>query len=151
MQYVRKPYMPNYGACLLRKRFDDMSIMARVAKNKQTDDNIFVVLLPAICSLERRARYLFYCMFFFVCSLFCQRFFDNPRVDSRQILHAGVLWFRVCLLLFGGQRSRGRKKGEMKFSLLQESMGNFCILVVFVRYLSNAWTDPHQILYVQGQ
>jgi len=27
----------------------------------------------------------------------------------------------------------------MKFSLLWESMGNFCILTVFERYLSNAW------------
>ena len=39
----------------------------------------------------------------------------------------------------------GRKKGQMKFSLLWESMGNFCILAVFERYLSNACTDPHQI------
>ena len=31
-------------------------------------------------------------------------------------------------------------------SLLWESMGNFCILAVFERYLSNACTDPHQIL-----
>ena len=30
-------------------------------------------------------------------------------------------------------------------------MGNFCILVVFERYLSNAWTDPQQILFVYGQ
>ena len=34
--------------------------------------------------VERRARYLFYCMF--VC-LFGQRFLSNPRADSRQILH----------------------------------------------------------------
>jgi len=33
-----------------------------------------------------------------------------------------------------------QNRGEMKFSLLWESMGNFCILVVFERYLSNAWT-----------
>ena len=30
-------------------------------------------------------------------------------------------------------------------------MGNFCNLMVFERYLSNAWTHPHQILFVQGQ
>ena len=29
--------------------------------------------------------------------------------------------------------------------------GNFCILAVFERYLSNACTDPHQILFVYGQ
>ena len=42
----------------------------------------------------------------------------------------------------------GRKKRQMKFSLLWESMENFCILAVFERYLSNACTDPHQILFV---
>ena len=34
----------------------------------------------------------------------------------------------------------GRKRGEMKFLLLWESMGIFCILAVFQRYLSNACT-----------
>jgi len=110
--------MPNYGACLLRKRFDDMSIMARVAKNKQTDDNIFVVLLPAICSLERRARYLFYCMFF----LFV-RFFVNDFSTTR-----GSIRDKFCMRAYCGSGCvfsslgvsgpRGRKKGEMKFSLL---------------------------------
>jgi len=42
----------------------------------------------------------------------------------------------------------GRQKDEMKFSLLWESMGNFCILAVLEQYLSNAWTHPHQILFV---
>ena len=36
------------------------------------------------------------------CSLFCQRFLDNPRADSSQILLAGVFWFRMCLLPFWG-------------------------------------------------
>ena len=102
--------------------------------------NAFIRLLPAIRSLERRARYLFYCMFvcLFVC-LFGQRVLDNPRDDSRQSSHAGVLWFRMCLLPFWGLAALGgRKKGQMKFSLLWESMGNFCILAVFERYLSNA-------------
>ena len=57
----------------------------------------------------------------FVCSLFCQRFLDNPRADSSQILHAGVLWFRMCLLPFWvwGLAAPGWwKKGEMKCSLL---------------------------------
>ena len=92
-----------------------------------------------------KARYLVYCMFvcLFVC-LFGQRFLDNPRADSRQSSHAGVLWFQMCLLPFWGLAAPGgRKKGQMKFSLLRESMGNFCILAVFERYLSNACTDPH--------
>jgi len=49
--------------------------------------------------VERRARYLFYCMF--VC-LFGQRFLSSPRADSRQILHAGVAWVGTCLLPFWG-------------------------------------------------
>ena len=65
------------------------------------------------------------------CSVFCQRFLDNPRANLRQVLHAGVLWFRMCLLPFWGLAvPGGRKKGEMKFLLLWESMGNFCILAV---------------------
>ena len=92
--------------------------------------------------VERRARYLVYCMF--VCLFVRQRFLDNPRADSHQSSLAGVLWFRMCLLPFWGLAAPGgRKKGQMKFSLLWESMGNFCVLAVFERYLSNACTDPH--------
>jgi len=50
------------------------------------------------------------------------------------------------LLGVGGPRRA--EKGQMKFSLLWESMGNFCILAVFERYLSNDCTDPHQILFM---
>ena len=99
-------------------------------------------------SLVRAKGEIFVLLLLF-CSFFCQRFLDNPRANSRQILHAGVLWFRMCLLPFWGLAAPGgRKKGEMKFLLLWESMGNFCILSVFERYLSNACTDPHQILFV---
>ena len=109
-------------------------------------------------------------LFYFCCFVrfFCQRFLDNlllvgylpvrlhkvnhkinPRANSRQILHAGVVWFRMWLLPFWGLAApHGRKKGQMKFLLLWESMGNFCILAVFERYLSNACTDPYQILFV---
>ena len=89
------------------------------------------------------------CLFF---CLFGQRFLSNPRADSRHILHAGVAWVWTCLLPFWGLAAHGgRKKRQMKFSLLWESMGNFSILAVFERYLSNACTDPHQILFVYGQ
>ena len=65
--------------------------------------------------------------FVFVC-LFGQRFLSNPRADSRHILHAGVAWVGTCLLPFWGLAAPGgRKKGQMKFSLLWESIGNFCI------------------------
>ena len=96
-------------------------------------------------SLVRAKGEAFVLLLLFVC-FFCQRFLDNPLANSRQILHTGVLWFRIWGLAAPG----GRKKGEMKFSLLWESMGNFCILAVFERYLSNACTDPHQILFVYG-
>ena len=67
--------------------------------------------LPAIRSLERRARYLFYCMF--VC-LFGQRVLSNPRADSRHILHAGVAWVGTCLLPFWGSATPrgGQKEGK---------------------------------------
>ena len=84
--------------------------------------------------VERRARYLFYCMFF---CLFGQRFLDNPRVDSRHILHADVAWVGTCLLPFWGLAAPGGRK-KMKFSLLWSQWGIFCILAVFERYLSNA-------------
>ena len=48
----------------------------------------------------------------YVC-LFGQRFLDNPRADSRQSSHAGVLWFRMCFLPFWGLAAPGgRKKGK---------------------------------------
>ena len=85
--------------------------------------------------------------------LFGQRFLDNLPADLRQSSHAGVLWFRMYLLPFWGLASPGweRNQGAVKFQLLWESMGNFCILVLFERYLSNACTDLHQILFMQGQ
>jgi len=111
-------------------------------------------LLPAIRSSERRARYLFYCMFvcLFVCSV-------NDFSTTRGPIHRFTPKFACgrtlvpdvssSLLEVGG--SRRAEKGQMKFSLLWELMGNFCILAVFERYLSNACTDPHQILFVYAQ
>jgi len=99
-------------------------------------------------SLVRAKGEVFVLLLLF-CSFFCQRFLDNLRANLRQILHAGVLWFRMCPLSFWELAvPGGRKKGEMKFLLLWESMGNFCILAVFEWYLSNACTDPQQILFV---
>jgi len=53
---------------------------------------------------------MFFCLF-----AFCQRFLDNQRADLRQILHAGVLWFRMCLLPFGVWRppADGKKGNEI--------------------------------------
>jgi len=88
------------------------------------------LLLPAIRSLERRARYLFYCMFF----LFGQRFLDNPRADSHQSLHAGVLWFRMCLLPFWGLVAPAdRKRGKWNFCYCSSQWGMFA----FWRFFSN--------------
>ena len=92
---------------------------------------------------------LYLCLFF---CLFGQRFLSNPQADSRHILHAGVAWVGTCLLPFWGLAAPGgRKKRQMKFSLLWSQWGIFCILAVFERYLSNACTDPYQILFVYGQ
>jgi len=107
---------------------------------------IAIRFLPAIRSLERRARYLFYCMFF-VCFLFGQRFLDNPRAMPK-FACGRTLVPDMSSPFWRLAAPGGRKKGEMKFSLLYESIGNFCILAVFERYLSNAWTHPNQILFV---
>ena len=76
--------------------------------------------------------HLFYCMFNF--GFFCQRFLDNPRANSRQILHAGVLWFRICLLPFWGLAAPGgRKKGKLNFRDYGSQWGIFA----FWRFLSD--------------
>jgi len=104
-----------------------------------------VIIIITRHSLVRAKSEVFVLLYVFFC-LFGQRFLNNPRADSSQVLHADVFWFRMCLLPFWGLAAPGGwKKGEMKFSLLWESMGNFCI---FERCLSNAWTHPHQILFV---
>ena len=111
------------------------------------DTSEFCYFLPAIRSLERWARYLFYCMFVF---LFGQRFLDNPRADSRQSLHGRTLVPDVSLsssLL--GVSAPSPREAEKRGNEIFVTMGIFfCILVVFKRYLSNAGTDPHHISYV---
>jgi len=82
------------------------------------------------------------------CSLFCQRFLDNPRANSRQILHAGVLWFRLSSPLLGVGGPRRAEKGGNEIFVTMGVNGDFCISAVFERYLSNACTDPHQISFM---
>ena len=75
---------------------------------------------------------VFVLLYVFLVFLFGQRCLENPRADSRQSLHADVAWVGTCLLPFWGLAAPGgREKGQMKFSLLWESTGNFCILAVF--------------------
>ena len=74
------------------------------------------------------------------------------RDVSSPLLGVGGPRVGTCLLPFWGLAAPGwRKKRQMKFSLLWSQLGIFCILAVFERYLSNACTDPHQILFVYGQ
>ena len=81
--------------------------------------------------------------------MFGQRFLDNPRADSHQSLHVGVLWFRMCLLPFWGLAAPGgRKKGEMEFSLLWESMGNFFSFWWFLSDISATRGHIHTIFYL---
>jgi len=49
--------------------------------------------------------------------------------------------------LLGVSGPRRAEKGANEM-LLWKSMGNFCISMFFERYLNNACTDPHQILFV---
>ena len=94
---------------------------------------------------------LLFVFFVFFC-LYGWGYLNAGWCDRREILAQG----RANIMngnevVWGLAAPVGRRKRQMKFSLLWESMGNFCILAVFERYLSNACTDPHQILYVYGQ
>jgi len=97
-----------------------------IFKRKYDIFDIFKILTFIIItrhSLVRAKGEVFLLLYVF---LFGQRFLDNPRADSSQVLHAGAFWFRICLLPFWGLAAPGgRKKGKMKFSLLWESMGIF--------------------------
>ena len=57
--------------------------------------------------------------------LFGQRFLDNPRADSRQSLHAGVLWFRMCLLPCWGLASPGGGKKSNEIFVTMGVNGEF--------------------------
>ena len=70
---------------------------------------LYVFCYPPFASIAKGEVFvlLYVCLFFcfFVFLFFClfgQRFLDNPRADSRQSSHTGVLWFRMCLLPFWG-------------------------------------------------
>jgi len=79
---------------------------------------LFSVKIITCHSLVRakRAKGEVLVLLYVFCSFFCQLFLDNPQANSRQILHAGVLWFRMCFLPFWGLAAPGgRKKGEIKF------------------------------------
>jgi len=88
-----------------------------------------ILLLPA----KGEVFVLLY-VFLFVC-LFGQRFLSNLRADSRQSSHAGVLWFRMCLLPFWGLAAPGeRKKGQMKNFRYYGSQWE---IFAFLRFLSD--------------
>ena len=61
----------------------------------------------------------------FVCLFVRQRFLDNPRADSRQSSHAGVLWFRVCLLPFWGLAAPADGKGGNEIFVTMGVNGEF--------------------------
>jgi len=79
----------------------------------------------------------------YACFLFAfQRFLNNPRADSRQILHAGVHWFRICFLPFWGLAAPGgRKKGELNFRYYRSQWG----ISAFWRFFSNISATRGQI------
>ena len=109
---------------------------------------VFVLLYVCYPPFASRAKgevfgLLYVCLFvrLFVCSSTISRQPAGrftPKFACRRTLVPDV-----SSPLLGVGPPGGRKKGQMKFSLLWESKGNFCILAVFERYLSNACTDPH--------
>ena len=113
----------------------------------------YVFIVSVIISPYSVAFGVILSLLFFLCFfLYGWGYLNAGWCDRREILAQGrantrdeneVVWWLAA--------PGGRKKRQMKFSLLWESMGNFCILSVFERYLSNACTDPHQILFMHGQ
>ena len=91
--------------------------------------------------------HLFYCMF--VCS---STIYRQPAGRFTPYFACGrSLGYYVSSPLLGAGGLRRAEKETNEIFVLWESMGNFCISAVFERYLSNACTDPHQILFVYGQ
>jgi len=79
--------------------------------------------LPAIRSLERRARYLFYCMFYFV----CQRFLDNPPIHAKFCMWA-YSGSGCVFSPFGGWRPpAGGKRGKWNFRYYGSQWGIFAV------------------------
>ena len=61
----------------------------------------------------------------YVCLFVRQRFLDNPRADSRQSSHAGVLWFRMCPPLLGVGGPRQAEKGGNEIFVTMGVNGEF--------------------------
>ena len=74
--------------------------------------------------------------------VFCQQFLDNPRADSSQILHAGIHWFRMCLLPFWGLLAPGGGKRVNEIFVTIGVNGGFVsvqLTHLFKRYLAEWW------------
>jgi len=71
--------------------------------------------------------------------LFNQRFLDNPRADSRQSFHAGVLSGCVFSTFAGQQPPADGKRGNEIFVTIKVN-GEFLHF--------GGFSDPHQILFV---
>jgi len=109
--------------------------------------SVFCLLpVPAISSLERKARYLFY----FCCFV---RFFVSTisRQPAGQIMPnfacGRTLVPNVSSPLLGVGGPRRAEKGEMKFLLLWESTGIFCILA-FLSDISPTLARIHTKYYL---
>ena len=85
-------------------------------------------------SLVRAKGEVFVLLLLF-CSFFLSTISRQPRASSRQILHAGVLWFRMCLLPFWGLAPppAGGKRGKWIFCYYGSQWG----ISAFWRFLSD--------------
>jgi len=83
----------------------------------------------------------FFCLFAFLSTISLQpagRFTPKFACGRTLVPH-------VSSPLLGVSGPRGTEKRGNEIFVTIGVNGNFCILVVFERYLSNAWTDPRQI------
>ena len=100
--------------------------------------------LPAIRSLERRARYLFYCMFF--CSLFLSTIYRQPAGRFTPNFACGrTLVPDVSSPLLGFSGPRGRKRGKLNFRYYRSQWGILArmagLLLTHLLVLSLLWRE----------
>ena len=99
------------------------------------------VLLPATRSLEWRARYLFYCLFFF-CSLFLSTISRQPAGRFTPKFACGrILDPDVSSPLLGVSGPRGGKRGKWNFRYYRSQWGIF----TFWWFLSDISATPNFI------
>ena len=133
-----RPVLPNRDTKVDWRWRDGPVLLPKLLRNMPTLKYVCNTFFTRHSLVERRM---------FVCSV---NDFSTTRGPIQAKVRMQAYSGSGCVFSpFGGWRPpAGGKRGKWNFPLLWESVGNFYILAVFERYLSNACTDLHQILFV---